>query len=76
MTRTSNASARVSRVAVAAVALLQVASMPVRAQSTSYSLLKSYEGSRFFDDWSYYGHYDNLTNGGRFICPRRRENER
>ncbi|KAM0750678.1 hypothetical protein T439DRAFT_342968 [Meredithblackwellia eburnea MCA 4105] len=29
----------------------------------AYSLLRDYSGSTFFDRWSYYGHYDNLTNG-------------
>lgn len=38
----------------------------VVAQS-SYSLVKSYEGSTFFDDWEYYGYYDNLTKYGPFL---------
>lgn len=26
------------------------------------SQVKEYSGSSFFDDWTYYGNYDNLTN--------------
>jgi len=26
-------------------------------------LVKSYSGSTFFDDWTYFGTYDNTTNG-------------
>ncbi|WVR04146.1 hypothetical protein IAU60_001145 [Kwoniella sp. DSM 27419] len=33
---------------------------PVQA---STPLVKTYQGSSFFDDWTYYGHYDNTTNG-------------
>ncbi|CED84003.1 Concanavalin A-like lectin/glucanase, subgroup [Phaffia rhodozyma] len=42
------------------VALATFASV---AQATSYTLAKTYSGSTFFDDWSYYGNYDNLTLG-------------
>lgn len=28
-----------------------------------YNLVKDYSGQSFFDNWSYYGNYDNLTNG-------------
>ncbi|KAG9007178.1 hypothetical protein FRB94_014561 [Tulasnella sp. JGI-2019a] len=31
--------------------------------TASYSLVKSYQGSSFFDDWTFYGSFDNLTNG-------------
>jgi hypothetical protein len=29
----------------------------------AYNLVKDYSGQTFFDSWSYYGNYDNLTNG-------------
>ncbi|KAI0049424.1 glycoside hydrolase family 16 protein [Auriscalpium vulgare] len=28
-----------------------------------YSLVKEYAGSSFFNDWNFYGNFDNLTNG-------------
>ncbi|KAG5718737.1 putative glycosidase C21B10.07 [Termitomyces sp. T112] len=34
---------------------------PVAA--TSYSLIKEYSGPTFFDDWTFFDHFDNLTNG-------------
>ncbi|KAF8133894.1 glycoside hydrolase family 16 protein [Boletus edulis] len=33
------------------------------AQATQYSLEKEYYGSSFFDAWTFYNYYDNLTNG-------------
>ncbi|KAK0459967.1 glycoside hydrolase family 16 protein [Desarmillaria tabescens] len=33
------------------------------AAGTTYEIIKEYSGSGFFDDWEYYDHYDNLTNG-------------
>ncbi|KAA1476857.1 glycoside hydrolase family 16 protein [Dentipellis sp. KUC8613] len=36
--------------------------LPVLAQA-QYNLVKSYEGSNFFDDWDFYNNFDNLTNG-------------
>ncbi|EIW81094.1 glycoside hydrolase family 16 protein [Coniophora puteana RWD-64-598 SS2] len=42
--------------------LLAVTSFaPVRA--TQYNLAKEYSGSTFFNDWTFYNNYDNLTNG-------------
>jgi len=38
-------------------------SFPSSAQAADYSLVKAYQGSSFFDDWTFYGNYDNLTNG-------------
>jgi len=29
----------------------------------AYDLVKTYSGNSFFDSWSYYGHWDNLTSG-------------
>ncbi|KAG5644552.1 hypothetical protein DXG03_008207 [Asterophora parasitica] len=34
---------------------------PVTA--TTYDLVKEYAGSTFFNDWTFYNNYDNLTNG-------------
>ncbi|GAA5841387.1 hypothetical protein JCM11251_006174 [Rhodosporidiobolus azoricus] len=43
------------------VAILLLVAAP--GTEAAYSLTKDYSGERFFDGWSYYGHYDNLTNG-------------
>ncbi|KAF9019941.1 glycoside hydrolase family 16 protein [Hymenopellis radicata] len=45
-----------------AVAALGVLSCELVA-ATSYDMVKEYAGSGFFDDWTFYDHYDNLTNG-------------
>ncbi|KIK98984.1 glycoside hydrolase family 16 protein [Paxillus rubicundulus Ve08.2h10] len=42
--------------------LLALASVP-SISATQYSLTKEYYGSTFFDDWTFYNYYDNLTNG-------------
>ena len=42
-----------------AAALLSSAS----GASATYSLVKEFSGSNFFDGWDFYGNYDNLTNG-------------
>lgn len=33
------------------------------ALAANFNLIKEYAGSTFFDDWDYYGHWDNLMNG-------------
>jgi hypothetical protein len=33
------------------------------AAATSYNFATEYTGSSFFDGFSYYGYYDNVTNG-------------
>ncbi|THU89496.1 glycoside hydrolase family 16 protein [Dendrothele bispora CBS 962.96] len=33
------------------------------AEATTYDVIKQYAGSTFFDDWDFYGNFDNLTNG-------------
>lgn len=33
------------------------------AAVAQYNLVKEYAGERFFDDWTFYGNIDNLTNG-------------
>jgi len=42
-----------------ALALLSCAQVSLGA----YNLVKDYSGQTFFDSWTYYGNYDNLTNG-------------
>ncbi|KAG2365089.1 glycoside hydrolase family 16 protein, partial [Suillus spraguei] len=44
-----------------ALACLAFSVVPVTA--TTYSMVKEYYGSTFFDDWTFYNYYDNLTNG-------------
>ncbi|KAI0060384.1 glycoside hydrolase family 16 protein [Artomyces pyxidatus] len=43
-----------------AAALVLILPTIARAQ---YSLVKEYAGTTFFDDWTFYGNFDNLTNG-------------
>ncbi|KAH7885188.1 glycoside hydrolase family 16 protein [Phlebopus sp. FC_14] len=42
--------------------VVALASLP-SAAATQYSLAKEYYGSTFFNDWTFYNNYDNLTNG-------------
>ncbi|KAF7296666.1 GH16 domain-containing protein [Mycena chlorophos] len=44
-------------------ALLLSAALPSVLGATTYSMVKEYSGSGFFDDWNFYGNFDNLTNG-------------
>ncbi|KIY52369.1 glycoside hydrolase family 16 protein [Fistulina hepatica ATCC 64428] len=37
---------------------------------TTYDLVKDYSGESFFDDWIFYGHYDNLTDGDAIFVNR------
>jgi len=49
---------------IPAAAVLAAAALPVvYAAGASYNLAKQYQGSTFFDDWTFYGNFDNLTNG-------------
>jgi hypothetical protein len=48
-----------SKIRLAAAALLSAST----ATNAAYNLVKDYSGQTFFDNWSYYGSYDNLTNG-------------
>jgi hypothetical protein len=48
-----------ARLRFALAALLSSAQISLGA----YNLVKDYSGQTFFDSWSYYGTYDNLTNG-------------
>jgi len=40
---------------------------PAMVTATSYNLAKDYSGTSFFDGWTFYGNYDNLTNGDAFF---------
>ncbi|KAJ7505750.1 glycoside hydrolase family 16 protein [Mycena galericulata] len=44
---------------VALLALL----LPTVLAATTYDMVKEYSGPNFFDEWNFYGHFDNLTNG-------------
>lgn len=44
-----------------ALACLAFSVAPVAA--TTYSMVKEYYGSSFFNEWTFYNNYDNLTNG-------------
>jgi hypothetical protein len=48
-----------TKIRLAAAALLSAST----ATNAAYNLVKDYSGQTFFDNWSYYGSYDNLTNG-------------
>jgi hypothetical protein len=37
--------------------------MPGVLAATTYDMVKEYSGATFFDDWNFYGKFDNLTNG-------------
>ncbi|KDE04380.1 hypothetical protein MVLG_05172 [Microbotryum lychnidis-dioicae p1A1 Lamole] len=45
------------------VSALLLAALKVSQVNAAYSLYKDYSGSSFFDDWTFYGKYDNLTHG-------------
>lgn len=42
--------------------LLALLALPL-VSATSYNVEKTYSGSTFFNDWVFYDHFDNLTNG-------------
>ncbi|GJN93472.1 hypothetical protein Rhopal_006529-T1 [Rhodotorula paludigena] len=58
-----SASARSRSMRLAAVATLVSSAAHFAPAQAAYSLTKAYQGDTFFDDWEFYGHYDNLTNG-------------
>ncbi|KAJ7037725.1 glycoside hydrolase family 16 protein [Mycena alexandri] len=37
--------------------------LPSALAATTYDMVKEYSGSTFFDEWNFYGNFDNLTNG-------------
>ena len=46
-----------------AVALTSVLALSSVALAANFSLVADYSGNGFFDEWTFYGNYDNLTNG-------------
>ncbi|GJE89028.1 glycoside hydrolase family 16 protein [Phanerochaete sordida] len=44
-------------------ALLTLLCFTSAALAANLNLVKEYSGSGFFDEWDYYGHWDDLTNG-------------
>lgn len=36
---------------------------------SAYDIIKEYAGDSFFDDWDFYGSWDNLTLGAHFLFP-------
>ncbi|KAI0696106.1 concanavalin A-like lectin/glucanase domain-containing protein [Cytidiella melzeri] len=42
---------------------LTLVSLSQLALAANFTLLKNYSGNGFFDDWDFYGNFDNLTNG-------------
>ncbi|KAJ9108599.1 hypothetical protein QFC19_002316 [Naganishia cerealis] len=48
---------------LAVATLGHLSAVSVNAVGATYDLIKTYQGESFFEDWSYYGNYDNLTNG-------------
>ncbi|KAG1751097.1 glycoside hydrolase family 16 protein [Suillus lakei] len=46
-----------------ATALACVAFSVAPVTATTYSMVKEYYGSSFFNEWTFYNNYDNLTNG-------------
>lgn len=49
--------------------------LPALRVVSSYDIVREYSGSSFFDAWTYYGQYDNLTLGASldfFLLPCRR----
>ncbi|KAJ3475280.1 hypothetical protein NLI96_g11942 [Meripilus lineatus] len=49
------------KVALSLVTLF--AASPALAQAANFSLVHAFEGSSFFDGWTFYDFYDNTTNG-------------
>ncbi|KAG0704860.1 glycoside hydrolase family 16 protein [Suillus ampliporus] len=48
---------------ITATALACVAFSVAPVAATTYSMVKDYYGSSFFNEWTFYNYYDNLTNG-------------
>jgi len=48
---------------LALLAVVSPAVVELSTASTTYDMIKEYHGSGFFDDWSFYGNFDNLTEG-------------
>ena len=42
---------------------LTLLSLTQLAPGANFTLLKDHSGNGFFDDWAFFGNYNNLTNG-------------
>lgn len=47
--------------------LTLVSLVQLKALAANYTLLKDHSGTAFFNDWDFYGNYDNLTNGALLV---------
>ncbi|KAH9066128.1 concanavalin A-like lectin/glucanase domain-containing protein [Lactarius deliciosus] len=43
--------------------ILLTLGLPALVRGTQYTLIKEYAGTKFFDDWDFFGNIDNLTHG-------------
>lgn len=43
--------------------LVAFVSLASAALAANFNLVKDYSGTDFFNDWTYYGHFDDLNNG-------------
>lgn len=44
---------------------------PAAVFGANFSLVADYSGNGFFDQWQFYGNFDNLTNGAcdvHYVC--------
>ena len=48
---------------------LTLLSLTQLALGANFTLLKDHSGNGFFDDWTFFGNYDNLTNGTPTFTP-------
>lgn len=46
-----------------AATLASAVALASAAAAAQLNLVKEYAGSTFFDDWDFYGHWDDLNNG-------------
>jgi len=45
------------------VFLTLIFALPTIVTAVQYNLVREYAGANFFNDWNFYGNFDNLTNG-------------
>ncbi|KAI9430999.1 glycoside hydrolase family 16 protein [Lactarius indigo] len=48
---------------VPSTSILLALGLPSLVRGTQYALIKEYAGKNFFDDWDFFGNFDNLTHG-------------
>lgn len=48
--------------ALTTITLAAATLLAVPGAHAAYNLVQAWEGESFFDDWDFYGSYDNLTN--------------